>query len=113
MRHVTANGTSHVYILANDDKVKEVIMSFLDGLMKISPDRSFIFVGYHVQNGVMLLHFKPLEHDTDFDSALKLVEDDISKGKIHGNDNMLKKALRAPQATTGQELLDYIRRDKK
>lgn len=113
MRHVTDYGENNAYILANSETAKETLMSILDDFMiNQSENQSFIFVAYHVQEDIILLHVKSIENDTDFDTALQLIEADIRGGRIRADDKNLKKALNDPQASTAKILLDYIRTEK-
>jgi len=97
---------NHAYLLVNDTSAefaaKSIITEFL-----LNEDGHFIFICYHVKDDIILLHFKTLK-DEDFNSAIKLIKEDILSGGLCADDKKLKLALKDPQASTAKFLLDFI-----
>lgn len=113
MRQTTNYGKNHAYFLVNDKLAEKIVMGFCDDFMvERKDDESFIFIAYHVSGEIVLLHFKCIDNETDFDSAIQLIKTDIQKGKLRANDKELKKALKDPHVTTARILLDYIKTEK-
>lgn len=109
MRQITKYGKNHVYILANDDVANRIITSSLDAFMKDrNENESYIFISYHVKEDLILIHLKKIENETDFNSAIQLIKEDIQNGNLHSDDTKLKKLLKNSQATTSEFLLNYI-----
>lgn len=108
MRQTLEYGKNHAYILANNEVANNIITSSLDDFMKArNENTSYIFISYHVKENIILIHIKEIENETDFDSAIQLVKEDI-QNRHCSNDKKLKKALKNPQATTSEYLLNYI-----
>lgn len=98
---------NQVYLLANDTVAEDLSKDFIDDFME-NRNENFIFIIYHVNDDIILLHFKKLDNETNFDSAIQLVKNDILKGDLCSDDENLQKALNDPHVTTAKFLLDYI-----
>lgn len=94
-------------LLANDTVAENFSQEFIDEFMK-ERNENVIFIVYHVKDSIILLHFKILGNETNFDSAIQLVKNDILMGNLCSDDENLQKALNDPQATTAKFLLDFI-----
>ena len=98
---------NHAHLLANDTVAENFSQEFIDEFMK-GRNENVIFIVYHVKDDIILLHFKMLGNETNFDSAIQLVKNDILMGNLCSDDKNLQKALNDPQATTAKFLLDFI-----
>ena len=95
------------HILANDKIAEQFSINFVDSFMK-DQRKSFAFVVYHVKDDITLLHFKSLDTQIDFDSAMKAIKKDIENDSISANDGELRKVLKDPNVSTAKFLIEFI-----
>lgn len=107
MKLTTVYENNQVYLLANNTVAEDFSKDIIDEFMK-DRNENFIFIIYHVKDDIILLHFKKLDNNISFDSAIELVKNDILNGDLCSDDDNLQKALNDPHATTSKFLLDYI-----
>lgn len=112
MRKEKQYGNNKVYILANNKAAEDIVLQFMTDFMKNRDSENFIFIAYYIRKDIMLLHVKEIDKEIDFDTAIKMVKQDIENGELCADDMNLKKALKNPRVTTAGFLLDFIKTEE-
>ena len=96
-----------IYILSNDEEARKFAA---DALIKsaIAVGQNAIFIAYHLQDNLMLLHLATFSGKKDIFAAMKVLKRELLFGDIHTQDEELRRRLNEPTFNTREILLDFL-----
>ncbi len=96
-----------IYILANDEIArKNLAISLVKSAIVI--DSNAIFICYHLQDDIVLLHIKPYYGKKSIFEAMQMLKTDLLFETLNTQDTALREILNEPNFSTRETLLNFL-----